>query len=63
MHTYVKLKDGRIMIIWSDNTDEETMSLYPLSQKDDFDAEWDTLYTYPYSDIEKTDSNLSVINQ
>lgn len=63
MHTYCKLKNGEIMIVWSDNTDEETMDLYPLSKKDTFDVEFDILTKVgvPYSDIERTDTNLSYL--
>ena len=65
MHTYCKLKNGDIMIVWSNNTDEETMDLYPLSKKDTFDVEFDSLERknmgVPYSDIERTDTNLSYL--
>ena len=37
MHTYAKLKDGRLMIIWSDNTKEETMCGYPADREFDWD--------------------------
>jgi hypothetical protein len=50
------------MIIWSDNTKEETMDLYSLALKDTFDAEWDSLtLDVPYSDIERVDINLSYL--
>lgn len=51
------------MIIWSDNVDEETMDLYPLSQESDFDAEFDRLYNHSYSNIDKTSYDLSVLQQ
>lgn len=63
MHTYCKLKNGEIMIVWSDNVEEETVDLYPLSKKDTFDVEFDILTKVgvPYSDIERTDTNLSYL--
>lgn len=61
MHTYCKLKNGDIMIVWSDNTERETMNLYPLSEKDTFDAEHHIALEFPYSDIERTDTNLSYL--
>ena len=62
MHTYVKLKNGQIMILWSDNQQEETMDLYELDKENDFDPEWDKLTTrVPYSEIEVTDTNISVL--
>lgn len=49
------------MIVWSDNVDEKTMDLYPLSQTSSFDVEFDRLYNHPYSDVDKTDCNLSIL--
>jgi len=57
MHTYVRLKDGRIMKIWSDNTREETMNLLPI----DGDAEFDVTETVNYQDIANIDTNLAII--
>ena len=62
MHTYCLLKNGKIVIIWSDNTEQETIDAYPLERKDDFDIEFDPLIIdIPYSKIEKTDTNLSCL--
>ena len=58
MHTYVKLKDGTIWILWSDNQNEETMLIYSLDEKDSFDVEWDRLHEVNYSEVEITDTNL-----
>jgi len=58
MHTYILLKSGEIVILWSDNTEDETINAYPLSKKDTFDVEWDTTKEYPYSEILNRDSNL-----
>jgi len=58
MHTYCRLKNGEIMIIWSDNSEVETMNLYPLSKKDTFNVEFDTTIKFPYSEIEKVYNEL-----
>ena len=59
MHTYVKLCDGRTMIIYSDNTWEETMSVYPVGQE--FDPEFTVTETIPYCNIVKIDTNLAIL--
>lgn len=51
MHTYVKLKDDTIWILWSDNTEEETMHVYPLDKEDDFDVEYDMLKVVKYNEV------------
>jgi hypothetical protein len=62
MHTYCKLKNGDIVIVWSDNVEQETIAAYLLERKDDFDIEFDSLITnIPYSDIERTDTDLSYL--
>ena len=63
MHTYCKLKNGKIMVVWSDNKTEETMELYKLSELDVASPRfYKNLTTVPYSEIDMTDTNLSVIN-
>jgi hypothetical protein len=59
MHTYVKLKSGRILVLFSDNTEEETMHGYPYGSE--FDVEYDTLVKWQYSDIAIMDSNINVL--
>ena len=61
MHTYIKLKDGSLWILSSDNTEEETVHCYPINQEQDWDPEWDTCECFPYSDILVTDCNRSYI--
>lgn len=64
MHTYCRLKDGRIMILWSDNVDEETVTLFELSELDElgnYDAEFLTTEEFAYSEIDKTDTNLAYL--
>jgi len=61
MHTYVKLKDGRIVIIWSDNTEEETMHVYPVDMDPPFDIEVDSCEMVNYDDVVVIDSNRSVV--
>jgi len=63
MHTYCKLKNGKIMVVWSDNQTEETMELYKLSELDIASPRfYKNLTTVPYSKIDRTDTNLSVLN-
>jgi len=62
MHTYVLLKNGKIMVLWSDNQKEETMDLYELSELKNFNPEWLTLKTVKYSEVEQSDTNLCVLN-
>lgn len=61
--TYAKLKDGRIMVVYSDNIAEETMHLYNLDKRYIFDVEVDTIdEVVSYADIEQTDTNLVLLN-
>lgn len=48
----VKLKNGSIMVVWSDNEDERTMDGYPLHLINDFDICVHTLETWDYLEIE-----------
>jgi hypothetical protein len=57
MHTYAKLKDGRLMVVWSENTDEETMHGYPAEREHDRDCECDTYDKWDYADVVRTDTN------
>ena len=52
MKTYVVLKDGRTMVLWSDNEDEKTMQVYPLEKQHTFDVEVDSCETVQYADVE-----------
>lgn len=56
---YCKTKKGDIFKIWSDNTEEETMHVYPADEN--FDAESTITNVIAYSDIECVDSNLSIL--
>jgi len=62
MHTYVKLKDGRIMVLFSDNTTDETMSGYPISLVDTWRSDVDVCENWGYSDVSVTDTNLQVLD-
>lgn len=63
MHTYIKLKDGRTMLLWSDNTEEETMLVYPVELAATFNCEWDDLEEVPYSDVLVLDGNRSIVER
>ncbi len=60
MHTYCKLKDGRHMVLWSDNTTEETMSVFAVADLQGFNAEHQVFEQVPYSAVLRTDSNRAI---
>lgn len=60
MSTYCLLKDGRQMVVWSDNTDEKTMHVYPIEDLSNFDASHQYFTKVDYSDIVRTDTNVVV---
>lgn len=62
MHTYLLLKNGSIHIVWSDNSSDETYDIYPISMRNTFNVEFDTVDTVNYSDVVVTDTNESVID-
>jgi len=57
MRTYCKLKDGREMVVFSDNTDEETMNVFPVEELIDFDVEHILCEEVTYSAILRIDTN------
>jgi hypothetical protein len=54
MSQFCKLKTGEVMVVWSDNEedDPQTMHLYPLGLLHEFDVEVHVTHVYPYSVIE-----------
>ena len=56
---YCKTKSGKVFKVWTDNTDEETMNVYPTDEQ--FDAESTNTKIVKYSEIEKVDSNLAIL--
>jgi hypothetical protein len=58
-HLYCKNKAGKIFKVWSDNTEEETMNVYPVEEH--FDAESTNTLLFKYSEIEKVDTNLALL--
>ena len=54
---YCKTKDGRKMVVFSDNTKEETMHLFAVDQLEDFDADFLRCEVVKYSDIVRIDRN------
>lgn len=61
MHTYCLLKNGKIMVLYSDNIEIETMHLYDLEELEDYDAEYLTTIEVKYSEVNRTDSNLAYL--
>lgn len=63
MHTYVLLKNGKIMVLYSDNIKEETMHVYDLDEidvKGKVNTEWImSMKKISYSEIKATDTNLA----
>lgn len=55
--TYCKLKDGREMVVFSDNTDIETMHVFPVRELEDFDPEYLHCEEVPYSAVLRSDRN------
>lgn len=53
---YCKTKSGQIFKVWSDNTLEETMNVYPIDEQ--FDAESTNTQLIQYSNIESVMNNL-----
>lgn len=49
------------MVLWSDNTEEETMHGYPVERESDWDCEWDVLDRWTYSDVVVMDTNLATL--
>lgn len=60
MRTFCKLKDGRKMVVFSDNDTEETMDVFPVEELEHFDAEYLTTINVSYNDIERTDTNMVI---
>lgn len=55
MNTYIKTKDGKEWILWSDEIEAQEVILIPLSECDhsgNYDPEFSTTQIYTYSDIE-----------
>lgn len=57
---YCLLKDGRKMVVWSDNEEEETMSVFSLDELGAFDPEYQCYETVSYSEVLRTDRNKVV---
>lgn len=58
---YCKLVNGDIMVVFSNNTDTETMHVFPVSELEDFDPEYISCTEVPYSSVLITDRNLTVV--
>ena len=50
--SFCKLKNEKIMFIWSDNTTEKSMHLFPREMAYGYDIESDTPEIFLYSEIE-----------
>jgi hypothetical protein len=60
MTLFAKLTDGREVVVWSDNETEETVTVYPVADLPNFDAEVQSFETIPYSQVVRTDRNRTV---
>lgn len=56
MHSYAKLKDGRVMVIMSENSRMETMRGYDIMK-----GLGSRMIEWSYNDIETIDSNLNYL--
>lgn len=54
--TYVNMKDGRVLVVFSDNriNGVGTLNVFPVSELEHFDAEFLTTETVDASDVLKT---------
>lgn len=63
MTLFAKLTDGSNVVVWSDNENDETMTVYPMADHPHFDAEFANFSTVPYSQVVRTDRNETVAFQ
>jgi len=63
MRTYCKLKDGRQMVVFSDNNIERTMDVFPVEELEHFDAEYLSTINVSYDDVDRTDTNRIIAYQ
>lgn len=64
MNTFCRLNNGDLFVVFSDNTNDETMDLIPISDCDEYgnyDIETIICDNYAYSDIKCTDTNMSAL--
>jgi hypothetical protein len=61
MHTYALTKSGTILVVWSENTKEQTLEVYSLALVDKFDSNVHPVQTIQYSSIRVTDTNLGYL--
>ena len=54
---FCKLKDGRKMVVFSDQPDTAKMPVFRVAAVEEFDAAWQSFETVRYSDIERTVRN------
>jgi len=59
MHTYVLLKDGRIMILWSEDQKNKIMEVYKV--RDDFNPNIHRLYKIKNIEVDLVDSNFEYV--
>ena len=50
--SFCKLKNEKVMYIWSDNIESETMDIFPKEMTYDYDLEYDIPERVKYSEIE-----------
>jgi hypothetical protein len=61
MPMYCRLKDGSKMVVMSDNTDEETMNVFPVEELPYVGTEFGPISKLvSYSDIACTDTNKTI---
>jgi len=68
MKRFAKTKNGKIHVIWSDNTEGKhanTMDLISenqwVNEYGSYDIEWCNCENYPYSEILIVDTNLQLV--
>lgn len=63
MKSYVLLKNGRILEVWSDNVDDRDMECYPDNLGRPFDIESDYFLTIEYDAILKHSENIHELEE
>lgn len=60
MPLYCRLKDSREMVVFSDNSERETMHVFPVAELNGFNPEFQRFEEVPYSAVACTDRNRVV---
>ena len=51
MNKLVNLRDGRVMVVWSDNTDTKTLDVYPVGDSETYHVDSLLCEEVGYNDV------------